>query len=60
VTEVLPAPQTLFLEETPLSEPVQENIGKFVSARQLSGHPIAVSRWERKRSDLGLDKGLDS
>ena len=60
VTEVLPALQTLLLEETPLSEPVQENIGQFVSARQLSGHPIAVSRWERKHSDLGLDKGLDS
>ena len=58
-TEVLPALQTLFLEGTSLSELVQENIGKFVSARKFSGQPITVSRWERKRSDLDLDKGLD-
>jgi hypothetical protein len=48
VTEVLPALQTLFLEETHSSGPVQ-GIGQFVAARQLSSHPIAVSRWERKR-----------
>ena len=47
VTEVLPALQTLFLEKLP-EKPVQEAIEKFVSARQLSGHPIAVSRWENK------------
>jgi hypothetical protein len=47
VTEVLPALQTLFLEKLP-SKPVQEAIEKFVSARQLSGHPITVSRWEKK------------
>ena len=43
VTEVLPALQTLFLEEAPPSGPVQETIGKFVVARQLAGHPIAIS-----------------
>ena len=48
VTEVLPALQTLFLEEAPPSGPVQETIGKFVVARQLAGHPIAVSLWEGK------------
>ena len=48
VTEVLPALQTLFLEEPLPSGPVQETIGQFVAARQLAGHPIAVSRWERK------------
>ena len=52
VAEVLPALQTLYLEETPLSGPVQETIGQFVSARQLSGHPVAVSRWERQHSTL--------
>ena len=46
VTEVLPALQVLFLEKLP-SKPVQEAIEKFVSARELSGHPIAVSRWAR-------------
>jgi hypothetical protein len=47
-TEVLPALQSLFLEETLPSEPVQNTIGQFVSARQLASHPIAVSRWERE------------
>ena len=46
VTEVLPALQTLFLEIPRASGPVQESIEKFVAARQLSGHPIAVSFWE--------------
>ena len=41
VTEVLPALQTLFLEET-LPSGVQETIDKFVAARELAGHPIAV------------------
>ena len=48
VAEVLPGLQTLFLEEPFPSGPVQETIGQFVAARQLSSHPIAVSRWERK------------
>ena len=48
-TEVLPALQTLYLEET-LPSGVQETIDKFVAARELAGHPIVVSRWE----DWGL------
>jgi hypothetical protein len=47
VTEVLPALQTLFLE-TLSSGPVQEAIEQFVAVRQLAGHPIIVSHWERK------------
>ena len=49
VTEVLPALQSLFLERYPSGylRPVQESIEQFVSARQLAGHPITVSRWER-------------
>jgi hypothetical protein len=47
VTEVLPALQTLFLEdeddrEPPLSGFVQDMIGRFVTARQL-----ARSRWKK-------------
>ena len=42
-TEVLPALQTLFLAEA-LPSGVQETIDKFVSARELAGHPIVVSR----------------
>jgi hypothetical protein len=50
VTEVLPALQSLFLEGLNWypSGPVQEAIEKFVAARQLAGHPIAVSHWDGK------------
>jgi hypothetical protein len=47
LTEVLPTLQNLFLEESLPSGNVQETIGKFVAARQLACHPIAVSHWER-------------
>jgi hypothetical protein len=45
MTEVLPALQNFFLEG---SAPVHEGIGQFVAARQLSGNPIAISRWVRQ------------
>jgi hypothetical protein len=48
VTEVLPALQSIFLEEPLPSGPVQEAIGQFVAARQRASHPITVSSWERK------------
>jgi hypothetical protein len=48
VTEVLPALETLFLEEPLTSGPVQEIIGQFVAARQVADHPVAISRWENK------------
>ena len=44
--EVLPSLQNIFLEDLHPSAPVQGAIGKFVAARQLSGHPIAVSHWD--------------
>ena len=43
VKEVLPALQTLVFEKP---EAVQETIGPFIIARQLAGHPIAISCWE--------------
>jgi F-box-like len=43
VTEVLPALQYLFISG--LVPPIQEAFGKFVTARQLSGHPVVVQRW---------------
>ena len=49
VTEVLPALQTLFLEEALPSGPVQESIGKFLAARQLAGHSVTISLSERER-----------
>jgi hypothetical protein len=47
-TEVLPSLQNLFLKDLHPSGPVQGAIGKFVAARQLNGHPIAVSQWDRE------------
>jgi hypothetical protein len=43
VVEILPALQGLFLEEV-TAGPVQEAIEQFAAARQLFGHPIAVSQ----------------
>src|SRR6266576_371246 len=43
-TEVLPALQSLFLEELHPPAPFEEAIGKFVVARQLSNHPVAISQ----------------
>jgi hypothetical protein len=50
VMDVLPTLESLFLEDLQPSGPasVQEVIGQFVAARQLLGHPVAVSRWNRK------------
>jgi hypothetical protein len=47
VTDMLPALESLFLEVIQPSGPIQEAIGDFVAARQLAGHPITVSLWER-------------
>jgi hypothetical protein len=49
--EVLPALQNLFLDEPRPSGPVEETVGQFVTARQLSCHPIAVSPWDRKKDE---------
>ena len=46
-TEVLPKLQNLFLEGFQPSEPVDEDIARFISARQLTNRPIAISVWER-------------
>ena len=50
ITELLPSLQNIFLEGLEPSGPLQEeNIGQFVAARQLSGHPIAISVWVSSR-----------
>ena len=46
-TEVLSTLQNLFLEGLQPSGPVQEGFAKFIATRQLSGHPVTVSLWER-------------
>ena len=45
-TEVLPALQNIFLEGFQPSG-FHEGIGQFVSVRQLTNRPVAVSIWER-------------
>ena len=47
--EVLPTLRALFLQELQESGPEQKAIGEFVAARQLLGHPVAVSHWDRAR-----------
>ena len=48
IREVLPNLQNIFVEGLESSGPFQENIGQFVSARQLSNHPIAISVWDKQ------------
>ena len=53
-TELLPALQSLFLEELHPSGLVEEAIGRFVGVRQSSNHPIAVSPWKRGNPPLWI------
>jgi hypothetical protein len=48
-TEVLPSLQNIFLEGIEPSGLIQEGIRKFVATRQITSHPIVVSR----RPELG-------
>ena len=51
VTEVLPALQTIFLQEPlPSSGPIQEILGQFVAARRVACHPVALSLWDRQHA----------
>ena len=54
--EVLPALQNIFLEGLQPPGLIQDAIGRFVAARQLSGHQVAVhhrdrGRWWHKRAE---------
>ena len=46
MTEVLPSLRNIFVVGLAESGFMQENIGQFVAARQLSNHPIAISNWD--------------
>ena len=52
-TEELPALENIFLEGLQPSGPVQDGIEKFLTARQLTSRPIAVSRWDRNSDFVG-------
>ena len=59
--EALPSLQNIFVKRLKPSGPFQENIGPFVTARQHSGHPIAISVWERDFELIGdADSDVDS
>ena len=45
--EVLPALQSILLEEFKPSEPVEKGIAQFISARQLINRPVTISVFER-------------
>ncbi len=45
-TEVLSSLENIFVEGLEPLGPFLENIGQFVAARQLSGHPTAISVWD--------------
>ena len=64
ITEVLPSLQNIFVEGlAEPSGPFQENLGRFVAARQLSGYPITISDWEdagSERTDSFVAEGSDS
>jgi hypothetical protein len=54
ITEVLPNLQNIFVKRLESSGLFQENIGQFVSARQLIDHTITISDWDgRKGDDMG-------
>ena len=52
---MLPALQTLFLEKTPPSGPVQEAIKEFVAVRQLSSHRVPDCHSDREDEESFYD-----
>ena len=46
---ILPTLRNIFVQGLESSGSVQERIRQLVAARQVAGHPIAVSRWEQGR-----------
>ena len=56
-TEVLPTLENLFLEGLQPSGPSHVYIEKFAAARRLTGHPVAVSCWDKDsewKSQVGI------
>lgn len=49
ITEVLPNLQNIFVEgfQVEPSGSLQENISQIADARRKSGHPIAISDWDK-------------
>jgi hypothetical protein len=51
-TDVLSTLENLYLEGFQPSESVEEDIERFISARQLTNHPVAISDWDRTNKVL--------
>jgi hypothetical protein len=57
-TDVLPTLENIFLAGLQPSGPLQEGIEKFVAARQLISHPVAVSRsWNPEQNEYEWCRG---
>ena len=55
-TEVLPNLENISLEGLQPSGPLHEGIETFVAARQLTGHPVAVSHWDKDKKDAEYER----
>jgi F-box-like len=58
-TQVLPALNSLYLEEYERSRSEQQALDTFITARQQSGHPVAIHRLEERPSSVILGKDTD-
>ena len=54
-TEVLPVLENIFSSVFQPSGPIHKGIERFVAARRLTSHPVAVSPWNRAEEDLQYD-----
>ncbi len=54
ITEVLPSLRNIFVKGIEPQEPFREHIGESVAARQLSGHPVAISVCLERRMRMGV------
>ncbi len=59
MTAMLPILQNIFLEGFQPSESVEEGIGRFISGRQLTDHPIIISSWDRDPEQPSEDDDQD-
>jgi hypothetical protein len=48
ITEILPSLQNILVQRLEPWEPFHEHIGQFITARQLSGHPVTISVWNEE------------
>jgi len=58
-TQVLPALNSLYLEEYERSRSEQQALDTFITARQHSGHPVAIHRLEGRPSSVIVEKDTD-